>query len=210
MKPARLFLPGTGLLFALLAGCSVLSGSAPARIYVLNAAPMPTSGEPLAAVLSVPRPLMNPGLDTDRIALVRPGNEMDFYAASRFGEPLAKVLASLVLQSMRGPGGFVTTLGTDRAGLPADYELLLTVRRFEAEYLSGVPLPTVQVALDCMLVSGAPRRVLGRCDGAAAEPVAAERMGEIVLAMERALQKSLGEVREKAVALARTSATPAR
>jgi cholesterol transport system auxiliary component len=205
MNPAHLRLPVVLLSFALLAGCSILGGRAPDRIYVLNAATAATTGEPVAAVLSVPRPLLQPGLDTDRIALVRPGNELDFYAASRFGEPLPKVLSALVLQSMGGAGGFVTAVGTDRAGLPSDFELLLTVRRFEAEYLSGVSLPSVQVAIDCMLVNSAPRRVLGRCDGSATEPAAEDRMGEIVLAMERGVQKALAQVREKSVALARTA-----
>ncbi len=84
---------------ALLAGCSALKSSAQAdRIYVLHAAPAGT-GQPVAAVLSVPRPAVQPGLDTDRIAVLRAGNELDYYAASRFGEPLPKVLAALALQS---------------------------------------------------------------------------------------------------------------
>ncbi len=205
MKADRLFLPCALAVMTLLGGCSMLGGSAPSRIYVLNAAPPAAEGETLPAVLSIPRPLIQPGLDTDRIALVRPGNELDFYAASRFGEPLPRVLTALVLQSMRGAGGFLTTVGTDRAGLPSDFEMLLTVRRFEAEYLSGAALPSVQVAIDCMLVSGAPRRVLGRCDAVATEPAAEDRMGEIVRAMERAAQRSLAEVRTKAVALARAA-----
>jgi ABC-type uncharacterized transport system auxiliary subunit len=195
-----------GIAMLLLTGCSALGGgAAPDRIYVLNPAPAVAAGAQLAAVLSVPRPVMQPGLDTDRIALVRPGNELDYYAASRFGEPLPKVLSALVLQSMGGADGFATTVSTDRAGLPSDFELLLTVRRFEAEYLTGMALPKVQVAIDCLLVTGAPRRVLGHCDGAAVEAAAADRMGEIVLAMERAAQRALAEVRSRAVALARSS-----
>jgi ABC-type uncharacterized transport system auxiliary subunit len=199
-------LTGAGICALLLAGCSGLrSGAVPDRIYVLNAAPFVATVEPLAAVLLVPRPVMQPGLDTDRIALVRPGNELDYYAASRFGEPLPKVLSALVLQSMGGADGFATTVSTDRAGLSGDFELLLTARRFEAEYLTGAALPSVQVAIDCLLVTGAPRRVLGRCDGAATEAATADRMGEIVLAMERAAQRALAEVRSKAVALARAA-----
>lgn len=203
MKPA--LLTGALVAAAMLAGCGSLlsSKSVPERIYVLNAAPATAAGQPVAAVLSVPRPVVHPGLDTDRIALVRPGNEMDYYAASRFGEPLPRVLTALVLQSMGGGDGFATTISSERAGVPGDFELLLTARRFEAEYSSGVVAPRAQVAIDCLLVTGAPRRVLGRCDGAATEAAVADRMGEIVVALERAAQKALGEVRAKAVALAR-------
>jgi ABC-type uncharacterized transport system auxiliary subunit len=205
MKMNRVLLSGGLVCMALLAGCGSLlsSKSLPERIYVLNAAPAATTGQPVAAVLSVPRPVVHPGLDTHRIALVRPGNEMDYYATSRFGESLPRVLSALVLQSLSGADGFATTISSERAGLPGDFELLLTARRFEAEYSSGVIAPRAQVAIDCLLVTGAPRRVVGRCDGAATEAAAADRMGEIVLALERAAQKALGEVRAKAVALAR-------
>ncbi|MEO6080957.1 MAG: ABC-type transport auxiliary lipoprotein family protein [Steroidobacteraceae bacterium] len=206
MKLTRRLLALALINVALLAGCSGLlkSSAGPDRIYVLHAAPAATSGQPLAAVLSVPRPSMHPGLDTDRIALLRSGNELDYYAASHFGEPLSKVLLALVLQSMGGADGFTTTISTERAGVPSDFELLLTARRFEAEYAVGGALPSVEVAIECMLITGAPRRVLGRCDGVASEPVAADRMSEIVLALERATQRALSEMRTKAVTLARS------
>ena len=204
MKPAVL-LPVCVVGFLLFAGCSGLrSSDVPDRIYVLHAATAGT-GQPVAAVLSVPRPVVQPGLDTARIALLRAGNELDYYAASRFGEPLPKVLSALALQSLGGSGGFTTTIATDRAAVPGDFELLLTARRFEAEYAASSAVPSAQVAIDCLLVTGAPRRVLGNCDGAATEPAAADRMGEIVLALERATQRALAEVREKAVALAKAS-----
>lgn len=189
---------------ALLTGCSFMNSRTVAdRIYVLNAAPAASSGQPVAAVISVPRPAVNPGLDTDRIALLRAGNEMDYYAASRLGEPLPRVLSALVVQTLGGVDGFATAVSTERAALPSNFELLLTVRRFEAEYLKGVALPSAQVAIDCLLVAGAPRRVLGSCSGAATEPVAEDRMAEIVLSLERATQKALAEIRTKAVTLAR-------
>jgi ABC-type uncharacterized transport system auxiliary subunit len=195
---------------ALLAGCSGLlrNAESPERIYVLHAAPAATTGQPVAGVLTVPRLVVGPGLDTDRIPLMRPGNEMDYYADSRFGDSLSKILSTLVLQSMSGGDGFTTAVSTERAALPSDFELLLTVRRFEAEYMAAVSLPRAQVAFDCLLVAGAPRRVLGSCDGAAMEPAVADRMGEIVPALERATQRALAEVRAKAVALAK--AVPAR
>jgi ABC-type uncharacterized transport system auxiliary subunit len=192
---------------ALLAGCSGLlrNEEAPDRIYVLHAAPAAASGQPVAGVLSVPRLVVGPGLDTDRIALVRAGNEMDYYAASRYGDSLTRILSTLVLQSMRGGDGFATAVSTERAALPSDFELLLTVRRFEAEYTAALSPPRAQVAIECLLVAGAPRRVLGNCDGVATEPAGADSMSEIVLALERATQKALAEVKTKAVALAKVA-----
>lgn len=197
-------LPLLVVALASFAGCSGLRSEAGVdRTYVLNAAPAAGGTQPLPVVLSVPRPAVDPGLDTDRIALRRPGNEMDYYAASRFGDALPRVLSALVVQSLAGADGFATVVNAERAALPGNFELLLTVRRFEAEYTTGSALPQVQVAIDCLLVTGAPRRVLGSCNGAATEPAAADRMGEIVLTLERATQRALGQIRTKAAALAR-------
>jgi cholesterol transport system auxiliary component len=194
---------------ALLCACSGLrSGAKADQIYVLHAAPVAT-GTPVAAVLAVPRPVAQPGLDTDRIALLRAGNELDYYAASHYGETLTRVLGVLAVQSLAGGDGFATAISADRAAVHSDYDLLLTVRRFEADYAGGALLPTVQVAIDCMLIASSPRNVLGNCDGAASEPVAANRMSEIVAALERATQRALADVRTRAVALARATPPPA-
>src|SRR5690606_6153567 len=132
-----------------LAGCSGLRSNAePDRLYVLRAAP-DAGGTPLPGVLIVPRPAVQPGLDTARIALTRPGNQLDYYAGSRWTSTLPRVLTAFAVQSM--DGAFATVAAADRGAGPADYELLLTVRHFEAEYADGSGAPKVRVALDGLL-----------------------------------------------------------
>lgn len=189
----------------LLAGCGGLRGAAPDRIYVLRAAPASTPDAPLPGVLAVQRPAMQPGLETDRIALARQANELDYLYGSRWGETLPRVLSALAVESLGGNGGFATVLGAERAGVNSDYELLLTVRRFEAEYAGMALTPVARVTFECVLTAGAPRRVLGRCDADATEPVPVNRVGEIVAALERAAQRALGDVRRQAVAAAAQS-----
>lgn len=194
---------------ALLAGCGGLrSRSEPDRIYILQAAPAAAAGT-VPGLLLVPRPAVQPGLDTDRIALTRPGNELDYYAASRWGAALPPVLAAFAVQSMNG--SFTTVSSAERGAGAGDFELLLTVRHFEAEYAGGDGAPTVRVSLDCLLVNRAPRRVLGSCDSEVREPAGQNRMASIVAAFETASRRALEQVREKAVAAARTAAaaTPA-
>lgn len=192
---------GAALLVATaLAACGGLrSDAAPEQIYVLNAVRPAAAPNPVPGVLAVPRPAVHPGLDTDRIALKRAGNELDYYAASRWGGNLSQVLGAFALQSVAGSFATVTS-GGQRVG-PAGYELLLTVRHFEAEYGNG-GAPEVRVALECLLVATAPRRVLGGCDAEVREPAGENRMAAIVLAFERAAQRAFGEVRGKAMAAA--------
>lgn len=185
---------------AVLAGCSFLRNDAePDRIYALYPASGVAVGAALPGVLQVPRPAVQPGLDTDRIALTRAGNELDFYAQSRWSGPLPQVLGALAVQSM--DGAFTTVTDSGRGAGAIDYELLLTARHFEAAY-GGNAVPEVHVELECLLVATSPRRVLARCDAEAREPAGENRMAPIVGAFERAVQRALEEVRVKVAAAA--------
>lgn len=198
MKRAMLAL----LCCAGLAGCGGLKSSRPAeQVYVLHAAPAAASPpQPVAGVLRVPRPEVQPGLDTSRIALTRANNELDYFADSRWGEALPKVLGAFAVESVASSGAFGTVVGMAQANVPGDFDLLLTARHFEAAYGAGAPV--ARVAFDCVLLGGAPRRVLGRCDASAEEAAGENRLGAIVAALERAAQKAMADASARAAALA--------
>src|SRR5688572_22689532 len=116
--PGQVAVAGSMLLAALLAGCGGLrSKAAPDSIYILNAA-APAAGTAVPGVLLVPRPTVQPGLDTERIALVRNDNELDYYAASRWGAPLPQVLGAFAVQSLTG--SFATVAGPERGAGPGN------------------------------------------------------------------------------------------
>jgi cholesterol transport system auxiliary component len=186
----------------LLPGCSLLKrGDEPDRVYILRAESATQQAPAVPGVLLLLRPVIQPGLENDRIALLRGDNELNHFAGSRWSEPLPRVLSAFAVETLTGGGGFTTVVAADRVVVNSDFELLLTVRHFEAQYSSG-EAPVVQVTFDCVVTAGAPRRVIGRCDAAVSEPVANNRMSEIVPALERATQKAMAEVRTKAVAAA--------
>lgn len=194
----------SGILASMLAtGCGGLlhSKDDPDRIYLLRAAPAPGAAA-VPGVLAVLHPAVQPGLDTDRILLTHDGQELDHFAASRWGDALPRVVAALAVQSLAGGGGFANVVDANRAVVAGDYELALTVRHFEVAYETGRAAPVAQVAFECALVAGTPRRVLGRCDAMASEPASDNRLGAIVAAVEVAAGRALSEVRTKAAAAA--------
>jgi cholesterol transport system auxiliary component len=203
---------GVMLCAAVLAGCGGLKSSQPAeQVYVLHAAPAnvaapgAAASQPVGGVLRIPRPDAQPGLDTSRIALTRAGNELDYFADSRWGESLPKVLAAFAVESIAHSGHFETVVDTAATPVMGDFDLLLTARHFEAAYAGETvgAVPTARVAFDCVLLGGAPRRVLGRCDAEAEEPATDNRLGAIVGALQRAAQKAMGDAGARAAALAR-------
>ena len=205
------------VLAAVLSGCGGLKSDAPReQIYVLQPAvpaiPPPTAtpaAAPVRGVLSVQRPLVQPGLETSRIALTRPGNRLDFFADSRWGAQLPTVVDAFATQSLLASGQFEMVAGSARGGGGAYFQLLLTVRHFEAQYEDETDAaPTARVTFECVLTSGTPRRALGRCDAESLVPAGSNRMGAIVQALESAAQQAMSRVVEQAATLAAASPAP--
>jgi ABC-type uncharacterized transport system auxiliary subunit len=193
-------------LLLLLTGCGGLRSKGEAeQIYVLHAADaaVVAGAATVPGVLRVARPDVQPGLDTNRIALVRASNELDYFADSSWGAALPRVLGALATESLSRAGAFGSVVAAAPSPVQGDYELLLTVRHFEAQYTGALGAPQARVSFDCVLTTGSPRRVLGHCDAEAVEKVADNRMADIVAALERAAQQALAGVAGKAAALAR-------
>jgi len=211
-RPLSMAVRTGGAAVLLLALCSLgacssaLKSTAPAeQIYVLQPMAAPAAGGalPVGGLLSVQRPVVQPGLATMRIALTRPGNRLDYYAGSRWGAQLPQVVDAFATQSLVASGRFELVSGGERGSGGARFELALTVRHFEAEYRDdGDGAPQARVGFECVLSSGTPRRPLGRCDAAAVVPATANRMGPIVQALEAAAQQAMAQVIEQAAQLA--------
>ena len=96
------------------------------------------------------RPDASPGLESERIALLRSEQRFDFYAASRWAAPAPDVIESVILDTLRATGSFRAVFD-DTAPFAPRYGLRCTLRRFEADYTKGGGAPTVFVTLDCTL-----------------------------------------------------------
>jgi ABC-type uncharacterized transport system auxiliary subunit len=156
-----------GLLAALgvLSGCTgIFHSDAPAlQLYVLQ--PAAASSAPLArpgvtASLRIMRPLPGPGLNTDRIALLRPGNRLDYYADSRWSGPLADVLSDLELATFNADPAWIA-VADDRSSFNAEYLLQTTIDQFTADYATDTGPPLVRVSLHCLLIRRSDGSLLG-------------------------------------------------
>ena len=194
-----------------LAGCSLLQSSAGAeQRYVLHAGAVAVSGPRVPATLQLLRPIVQPGLDTLRIALVRPGNRLDYYAGARWAGPLDQVAEGLLAQTLRASGRF-DQVASDGAAMGADYVLAVTVRRFELDDANEGDAPKAQVLLACTLSSRREHRQLATFDVAAEAPATANRLGSVVAALEAAAQDAARQVVTRAAEAALAAgAAPAR
>ena len=186
----------------MLGGCGgLLRSAAPAeQTYLLRSAAMVATAPAIKATLQLLPVAVQPGLDTPRIALARPGNRLDWYAGARWAGSLGEVTTALLAQSLRDSGRF-DQVASDAAAMDADVVLAVTVRRFEAEQAGEGRVPVAQVRLECTLASLAAHRQLAAFTASASVPAQDNRLGDVVAALEQAAQQAVAQVVEQAATI---------
>ncbi|HEV7431732.1 MAG TPA: ABC-type transport auxiliary lipoprotein family protein [Steroidobacteraceae bacterium] len=178
-----------------LSSCASFHSDQPAtQVYTLDPVYAESKAEPAtdAASLLVLRPQAAPGLDSDRIALRRSAQRLDYYAASRWPQPLPEFLQSLTVETLRASGKF-RTVQPDRATFAADKVLQIEIRRFQAEY-SGDGAPVVHVQLLATLGQRNDRSVLASVSAESSVPAAENRMQAVVAAFQNAVATALADL----------------
>lgn len=192
-----------------LSGCSGVfdSSIAAPQTYVLRLPPVapPAEQSPGAGSVLVQRPEAGPGLDSDRIVLLRSDRRFDLYAASRWAAPTPDVVASVVVDALRGTGAF-SAVFDDSSPFAPRYDLRISIRRFEADYTQGRGAPTVHVVLDCTLGRHRDRTLLASFTARGSANASEDRLAAIVAAFEGATSSALDELTRVATATAAADA----
>lgn len=178
------------------AGCGGFLDSklAAPQTYVLRLPATAASGAAITAgSILVQRPEAGPGLDSNRIALLRSDRRFDFYAASLWAAPTPDVVEALVVDALRSTGNF-SAVFDDSAPYAPRYDLRITLRRFEADYTGGGAAPTARVVLDCTLGRHRDRALLATFTAQGAAPAAEDRLSSVVAAFEAAAASAMSEV----------------
>jgi ABC-type uncharacterized transport system auxiliary subunit len=185
----------------LLGACGgLLETTIPApQTYVLRLpARTPPTAPARAGTLLIQRPEAGPGLDSDRIVLLRSDNRFDTYAASLWAAPAPDMVEALMIDGVRSGGAF-TGVFDDSSPYAPRFNLRCAMRRFEADYTAG-DTPTVFVALDCTLGRHRDRSLLASFTAAGSAAARADRLNDVVAAFSAATQAAIGELERQAVA----------
>lgn len=185
-----------------LASCSgVFESKMPApQAYVLRLPPratLPATEQPVGSVL-VQRPEAGPGLDSERIALLRSGNRFDFYAASRWAAPAPDLLEDVIVDRLRTTRAF-SAVFDDSAPFAPQYTLRLTLRRFEADYTQADGGPKVYVVLDCTLARHRDRELLASFSVTGSAVASEDRLNAVIAAFAAATETAVTELERTAL-----------
>lgn len=175
--------------------------------YVLASAPAGSvSGVPKTAVdLSIGRPDFAPGLDTDRIAVLK-GRQLDYYRGVRWGGRTVEIVQSMLVASLNDQQLF-RSVTAEQARVANDYMLDLEVRNFEVDHANG-PLPEAHVMIIGRLIRVFDRKLVTTVSSDARVASREERMTAVAAAFESAAHKvALDLARQTAVAVAEDQPT---
>lgn len=201
-----------GLLAAVVAlFCSACTGSLfdsdvpmPARYVIASAPPGSITGAPTThADLSIGRPDFAPGLDTERIAVLK-GRQLDYYRGARWGGRSVEVVQSMLVSSLNDQRLF-RSVTADQARVASDYLLDIEVRHFESDYANSGANggPEAHVMIIGRLIRVVDRKLVTTVSSEARVAATAERMLAVTQAFESASQKvALDLARQTAIAVA--------
>jgi len=178
----------------------------PEQVYYLRApaaATTPAAVEGRAASVRVGHPIPDPGLESTRIILVQPDHRMSFYTGARWAGPVADLLETLAVQTLRSSGQWASVQDSV-SPFPSDFLLQTTVRRFEADYSAGA-VPDVYVVLDCIIGRREGRDVVATFVVSGKASASANRLGEVVAAFQQATAQALQALNEQTLAAVRAA-----
>jgi cholesterol transport system auxiliary component len=177
------------------AGCtgSLLESHAePLQAYRLAPVATAPGGETVPAALAVARPRAMESLDSDYIAVLRPGHEFDHFAGVRWAEPAPQMLQRMLVDAFAGDARFTVTVAAP-SRVPAEYLLDVELREFSAIYAQPGAAPKVRVQWQATLVDTRRGRSAGSVLATAEVTAGTNRREAILAAFQQATAQAVTE-----------------
>ncbi len=191
MSASNLLRAAAAALSVAIAGCggSLLQTDRPvADIYVLEPAAKQGETPTLPIDVSIGRPLVTPGLDTERIAVLN-GRRLDYYRAARWGGAMAEVMQTFLVDSLHDQQLF-RSVTAEQARVASAYVIDIELRDFQAEYTAGRAAPLIRAHMLGRIIRVRDRALIATVAASAEQPAAAQRMNAVAEAFEAAAQRT--------------------
>jgi cholesterol transport system auxiliary component len=185
-------------LASLCVGCgSLLETKLPeSTSYVLAPAPASSAGVARSdADLAIGRPDLAPGLDTERIAVLK-GRQLDYYRGAQWGGRTVEVIQTLLVDSFQDQQLF-RSVTAEQSRVSSEYVLDVSVRDFQAEYASEGAAPTAHVTIFGRLIRVVDRQLVDTFSATAQSRATDNRLGAVSAAFETAARQVVLELAQK-------------
>jgi len=195
MIQRRLFLIGASALGLSACGGNLLGLGPPDAGPIYPVRPVfPTgSGEKVNWALSVLRPDVASGLDTDRIALMQPDGSLEFYAKANYPDRLTPIVQQALMDGFEASGR-IDAVAPEQAALHADYNLVTEVKDFAAHYSQQDGIPSVTVSITAKLTTAHGRAIVASFSTIQTGTAAANSAGAATQALQLALGAAVSQI----------------
>ncbi len=177
------------IVLALTACGSILPKGAPApTLYTLNAQ-YHDSGNAVKHIpvsLRILMPQGAPGLETDKIALRKADQQLDYYADARWSGTLPAVLQSKLVQIFDNAKQ-LDSVSNDLVAVNQDYSLLVEIQDFQIEYPRNVPV--AHIGLTTKLIEAQSNKIITTVIYSDKQPSTANTIQDVVKALDTAYQR---------------------
>ena len=162
-------------------------------IYPVHPTFPPGSGEKVGWALSILRPDMMGGLDTERMVLHQADGTMDFYARATYPDRLGMVVQQVLLDGFESSGR-ISAVAPEQAALHADYNLVTEVKDFSAHYAQADGIPSVTVSITAKLTTAHGRAIVSDFSTSQTLNASANSAGAAAQALQQALGTAVTQI----------------
>ena len=193
MLDRRVLLVGSAAL--VVAGCSNIIGPPDASpFYKLEPEiPGPSPGPKVDFSLSVILPEANDAFDSNRIAISRSPQTLDYFADAVWPDRLTELVQTRLVDAFE-KSGRIEQVAADSAGTHASMVLQTTIDNFEARYDTPDGAPTAVVKIEARLVTNRTREIVSHIVASQEAPASANTIPAAVDALDRAFGAVLGQI----------------
>lgn len=173
---------------------------APTRYVIATPPPATSAGTSAAAQvdLAIGRPDVAPGLDTDRIAVIR-GHELDYYRGALWRGTVLDTVQSYLVTTLQDQKLF-RSVAPEQARIGGQYLLDIEVRDFQAEY-AGSAIPAVRVSLTGRVIRIRDRQLVETITASVTKQAGENRLASVASAFEAAMQQLSLELANRTAAI---------
>lgn len=194
MIQRRLFLTGASALMLSACGGDLLGPPEAGPIYPVRPTFTPAAGgEKVNWALSILRPDVPGGLDTDRIALNQANGTLDYYAKATYPDRLPATVQRALVDGFQASGR-IDAVAREQEALHADYNLFIEVKDFQANYSVQDGVPQAAVLMVAKLTTARGRKIIGNFTANKTIAAPVNSAGAATQALAQALGQAVTEI----------------
>ena len=183
----------------LLTSCLSLKDTTPAPTLFLINAPYSKDNErkELPYSITIDKPKIVSGLNTDRIALVKDnGRVLDYFAEARWNGRLENIVQDFMIETLENQFRAVS-VSDSVIDQKADYKILSHVRDFQAEYEDGnlKAIPNLHISMIISVLRLRDNKIITRFDVRETETARSNTLTDITDGLESLMQEGFIKIR---------------